>query len=210
MGTNYYARILPKRKQKEALKTLIDNDEFDKIKTQVEKIYGSYQMTSYDGESGGEIHLGKRSAGWKFLWNPNIYIIRNGHIEWIDNGNGHKTGEWIIDPNTYHFVYPLTKEGIKSFIDREDVVIYDEYDEKQDKEEFWKMALEWTTWNNKEAFDSKSYVEWELSQNPNYREYTCNGEYVNALKFLGFKMISSSNSDFYSDGLRFATTTDFS
>ena len=132
MGTNYYARILPKRKQKEALKTLIDNDEFDKIKTQVEKIYGSYQMTSYDGESGGEIHLGKRSAGWKFLWNPNIYIIRNGHIEWIDNGNGHKTGEWIIDPNTYHFVYPLTKEGIKSFIDREDVVIYDEYDDTSD------------------------------------------------------------------------------
>lgn len=206
MGTNYYARILPKRESKEHLKKLIDSDNFDEIKEEVEKTYGSYTANSYDGIYGGQVHLGKRSHGWKFLWNPNVYIIRQGHSEWIDNKDGSKTHHWIEEPDTYHYIYPLTKEGIKSFIDREDIEIYNEYNEKQDKEEFWNMALNW----GKDDWDSKSYINWEKSRDPNFYEYKCTGEYVDALKSLGYEMISYSNSDFYSDGLRFATSTEFS
>ena len=46
----------------------------------------------------GEIHLGKRSGGWKFLFNPN-----------------------------YERYYPLTKEGLMNFLKRDDVIIYTEY-----------------------------------------------------------------------------------
>ena len=171
--------------------------------------YARFEV-DYNGKpSGGEIHLGKRSGGWKFLWNPNIYIIRKGHTEWIENEDGSKTGKWIVEPSEHFYLYPLTKEGIKAFIDRPNIEIYDEYGEKQNKDEFFKEALEWTTWNGKEAWDSKSYTEWEIARGE--RPYISSGssEYINVLREEGFNVEWPYN-DFYSDGLRFATNTDFS
>lgn len=129
MGTNFYARIIPAiEKQEELIKAIQDND-FDKIKTLVSTMYGSIDIDySTDKIIGGEVHLGKRSGGWKFLWNPNIYTRRKYKIEEM---------QLIIYGYEGKYLYPLTKEGIKSFIEREDVVIYDEYGEKQDKEEFY-------------------------------------------------------------------------
>ena len=209
MGTNFYARIIPTKKRKDELKQMIDNNDFKNIIEEISKTYGKYEYP-YSDEIAGEIHLGKRSGGWKFLWNPNIYLVRNGHCEWIENKGGGKSSKWIDEPDTAKYIYPLTKKGIKSFIDRDDVEIYDEYGEKQDKEEFFEMALDWVTWNNREAWDSKTYAEYEKSKNPNYREFKCHGEYIDLLKSEGFEMISDANHDFYSDGLRFSTSTDFS
>ena len=215
MGTNYYARIIPKAEDIKELKTYIDLNSFTSIKLKVDKLYDTFKPYSMNDIPSGVIHLGKRSAGWKFLWNPNIYLIRNGHSEWIDMGDGTRKGKWIVEPNTAYYIYPLTKEGIKSFIDREDIEIYDEYDEKQDKEEFWKMATEWITWTNpitgetREAWDSNSYDEYESKNNPSYTSYSCKGEYTYLLESQGFKITSRNYSDFYSDGLRFATNTDF-
>lgn len=209
MGTNFYARKIPSKQRKEYLKQIIDEDKFEEIKSKVNFMYGSFGVDS--GEpSGGEIHLGKRSAGWKFLWNPNIYRIRNGHSELTDNPDGSRSSRWIPEPDTSYYVYPLTKEGIKSFIDRPDVEVYDEYDTKQDKEEFFNMAINWTTWKDlktgkvSEAWDAESYHR----EHPTERQWSCTNEYTDFLESLGYKL-SQYKSDFYSDGLRFATSTDF-
>lgn len=211
MGTNYYARIIPTKKRKLELLKAIEENDFDKIKLEVSKLYGNLEM-DYETRiyEGGEIHLGKQSGGWKFLWNPNIYIIHNGHCEWIEQEDGSKVCNWINDPDTYYEVYPLTKQGIKEFLERPDVKVYDEYNAEQDKVKFFEEAINSNIWQNKEAWDSKSYEEYEKSKNPNWKTFKCTGEYVNMLVNRGYKMISETNSDFYSDGLRFATCTDFS
>jgi hypothetical protein len=209
MGTNFYARIIPKRKRKNELKKLIDTDDFHEIVQEIGKTYGSFSV-DYTGEAvGGEVHLGKRSAGWKFLWNPNIYIIRNGHSEWEEVEPGHKVHHWIEEPDTYYQVYPLTKKGIKEFIDRKDVKIFDEYGEEQDKEQFFKEAVEWTSWKGEESWDAKSYEEWEKGRDSNDRVYKCYGEYIDMLRSKGYEFTSESCSDFYSDGLRFSSHNEF-
>jgi hypothetical protein len=97
-------------------------------------------------------------------------------------------------------------------IDREDVKVYDEYGEEQDKDEFFKDALEWTTQKNwktgeiKEAYDSATYE----AYTPDERHYLLDNEYTRMLEREGFKFASKTHSDFYSDGLRFASFTDFS
>lgn len=212
MGTNFYARIIPSKSRKENLKGLIDKDDFNEITSQVGEMYGSFKPMNMDDKVIGTVHLGKRSGGWKFLWNPNVYLIRNGHSEKEEVENGHYRYRWIEEPNTAYYVYPLTKEGIKSFIDRDDVEVYDEYGEKQDKEEFFKDAVEWTTWTNndtketKEAWDSDSYY----NDNPNevYPYLSSKTEYTDFLESLGYTL-SKYKHDFYSDGLRFSTSTDF-
>lgn len=206
MGTNYYARIIPTKERKKELHDAIDNNDFSLITKLTSEIYGSAQINwETDEIEGGVIHLGKRSGGWKFLWNPNIYQVRNGHSEWTDYPDGSRSSRWIPEPDTPYYVYPLTKKGIKEFIDREDIEIYDEYGEKQDKEEFFKMALEWTAWRGEEAWDADSYD----AAYPNERHFSCRNEYTDFLEDLGYKL-SKYKSDFYSDGLRFATTTEFS
>ena len=211
MGTNFYARKIPTHARKTVLCELIQHSmDFNEIEDTIRETYGSFTV-NFDGHPiGGEIHLGKRSGGWKFLWNPNIYIIRHGHTEWIDNGNGSRTGKWINEPDTYYYLYPLTKEGIWNFINQDDIEVYDEYGEKQDKKEFFDMAINWTTWRDEEAWDSKTYIEYEREKNPNWVVYKCSGDYIDMLEEQGITFISEDKSDFYSDGLRFATNTEFS
>ena len=209
MGTNFYCRTIPTKQRKQELCDLINNsNDFYKIKEEINKTYDSFGL-NWNGEpEGGVVHLGKRSGGWKFLWNPNIYIIHNGHTEWHDSKDGNKSGTWVTDPDTYFQLYPLTKQGIWDFINRNDAEIYDEYGEWHDKKEFYDEAINWTTWGDKEAWDSDSYDAYEKSQNPSYQSYKCSGEYINMLESKGF-ILSKNKSDFYSDGLRFATTTEF-
>lgn len=201
MGTNYYARRIPKKEDKEYLKKLIDEDKFYEIQEKTSSMYGHFNFDDNE-PSGGVIHLGKRSGGWKFLWNPNIYIERN----WYKDNYGE-----MKSSNTPYYVYPLTKDGIKDFIDSPDIVIYDEYGEKQDKREFFREALDWVTWKDyktgeiTEAWDSDTYKK----EHPNESHYSCDNDYTRFLESLGYKL-SELKHDFYSDGLRFATTTDFS
>ena len=199
MGCNYFARIIPSKERKKELHDAIEANDFPLITKLMDEMYNSIRVEY--GEKyiiGGVVHLGKRSSGWKFLWNPNVFVIRNGHLE--DN-NG--TRKYVPDPDTPLYTYPLTKKGLKSFIDREDVLIYDEYDELQDKEEFWKMALEWGYEKGDEGWDAASYEEKHTS-------YPVTSEITDLLKKEGYKFTTYTNSDFYSDGLRFAGFTDFS
>ena len=210
MGTNYYARILPSKKRKDEIKKAIDDNDFNKINQLIDKTYGIPIYDFIEGNfSAGEVHLGKRSAGWKFLWNPNWYKMAKGHTEEKVNDNGSKTIRWVDDGYDVFKFYDLTKESIKAFIDREDVEIYNEYDEKQDKEEFYEMAMNWGYDKDNEGWDGDSYEEWEHNQNPNYTPMNYETDYTRFIKELGFKT-SKYNTDFYSDGIRFSTCTEFS
>ena len=199
MSCNYYAKIIPSKERKKELHDAIEANDFPLITKLTDEMYNPIRVEYGEGYIiGGVVHLGKRSSGWKFLWNPNVFVIRNGHLE--DNNS---TRRYVPDPNTPLYTYPLTKKGLKSFIDREDVLIYDEYDELQDKEEFWKMALEWGYEKDDEGWDAASYEEKHTS-------YPVTGELTDLLKKEGYKFTTYTNSDFYSDGLRFAGFTDFS
>lgn len=204
MGTNYYGRIIPKEKDIKELHAFIDINDFSKIRQKVHEIYGSFRPYSMDDKPIGEVHLGKHSGGWKFLWNPNIYKIRNGHSEATSLEDGITRYRFVPEPDTAYYLYPLTKKGIKEFIDREDVEIYDEYGEQQDKDEFFKEALDWTKWNGLEAWDSNTYHK----EYPSEKVWSCKNDYTDFLESLGY-ILSDDKSDFYSDGLRFSTSTEF-
>lgn len=202
MSTNFYARIIPTKERKDKIKEAIDSDDFTLIKDLINNTYS--RPTCYDFTNNGEIHLGKRSSGWKFLWNTNWYKIRKGHSEQVEK-NGVTTYKWIDDGYDIKMYYDLTKQSITNFITRDDILVYDEYDEQQDKKEFLEMAFNWGI----DGWDSDSYNEWEMRNNSSYQIYSCRNEYTVFFENEGFKL-SQSKSDFYSDGLRFSTSVEFS
>lgn len=97
MGTNYY-RIpkgaeMIKREQKLRMRI----DEMDSINpSQIERGFRSISVGEWDSISpweefleGTNIHLGKRSSGWKFLWNWNdskYYKTKKELFEFIRSG----------------------------------------------------------------------------------------------------------------------------
>lgn len=192
MGTNYYARILPTLEEKENLKKLIDSDDFCTIEKEVQRLYG--ESTEYD--KGAEIHLGKRSGGWKFLFNPN-----------------------------YERYYKLTKEGLKEFLNKPNVIIYSEYfnsdsgimeytddpDKANSKEYLWTpqqflyMAF---NWGQPDGWDGESYEKWEKSRGKGYQGYTRYGDSREG--YWREKGYNPSYYNFYNDGLRWSTCCEFS
>lgn len=210
MGTNFYCRIIPTKQRKSYLCDLINNsNDFDKIKTEIGKTYDSFQIDFDKRPCGGVIHLGKRSAGWKFLWNPNIYIINQGHTEKELIEPGHYRYNWIEEDPIHYYIYPLTKKGIWNFINKDNIELYDEYGEIQNKDTFFKEALNWNTWNGEEAWDGKTYEE-SKGESPSQDIYHYkDSKYIKMLTKEGFK-VEWPYTDFYSDDLRFATNTDFS
>ena len=201
MGTNYYAKIIPSKERKKELHDAIEADDFSLISKLKTEMYDSIQLDDDREIIGGKVHLGKMSHGWKFLWNPNVFAIRQGHLE--DTSSGRR---YVPDPSIPKYLYPLTKQGLHDFIFREDVLVYDEYGEEQNKKEFWKDALEW---GQSDGWDAASYEEYERKHS-NYTQYPVTGELTDLLRQEGYKFTSYSNSDFYSDGLRFAGFTEFS
>lgn len=211
MGTNYYAYIIPIKKNKNELKKMIDNDELDKVLDKSKEMYGNIK---YDVDTnqlvGCKVHLGKSSIGWKFLWNPQVFLVPHGHYETFQTEYGEKYELYAKEPPTLYYLYPLTKKGITDFVMREDIVIRNEYGESVDKEGFLYFAMvgkniyRSITGEIKEALDSRLYEEIHPS-----RIHISRSELVKALEAEGYKMISKSLSDFYSDGLRFSTNTYF-
>lgn len=192
MGTNYYARILPTLEEKENLKKLIDSDDFYAIEKEVQRLYG--ESTEYD--KGAEIHLGKRSGGWKFLFNPN-----------------------------YERYYKLTKEGLKEFLNKPNVIIYSEYfnsdngvmkytddpDKADSKEYLWTLQQFFDmafNWGQPDGWDGESYEKWEMSRGKGYQGYTRYGD--SRERYWREKGYNPSYYNFYNDGLRWSTCCEFS
>ena len=133
-----------------------------------------------------------------------LYNLINN--EYNDNGFkiesnipvGHRAGGWKFSWSPYNkYLKSLTREGINEFVYRDDVVIYDEYDEVQDKEEFLKMAYDWGKEN---GWDSETY----RKEHPDENHYPLTIYQRDLCKFLGYevKFNNSYQADFYSDGLR--------
>lgn len=202
MGTNYYCRIIPSHERRKQICDLImESNDFDEIRNEVIATFGSleydYNTQSYQG---GVIHIGKKSGGWKFLWDPNIYELHQGHSERDETNDASR---WVQDPSKPMKLYELTKKSIKEFIFRDDVLVYDEYGDIQDKDEFWKFAL------STKGTDAVSYYKEQKEKDRNYHEYSCYNDYVKFLESIGYE-IEFPYHDFYSDGLRFATCAEFS
>lgn len=191
MGTNFYARIIPKEEEKQELLDLIINNKFDEIEDKASELYGSRNEYT---RLGNVIHLGKRSGGWKFLWNSNVIQYCDGYVD-------PETKEYVA---VYKFdtIYPLTHQGITDFVMREDVIVYDEYGETQDKQEFLEMAF---NWGQPDGLTSKEYQE-----NPKYdsgRYWGLDEREAKKWRDFGVKV---EYYDFESDGLRFSTSINFS
>lgn len=199
MGTNFYARIIPTKERKEKLKKLIDEDDFSAIKEEIGAMYTTIGEYCHEG---GVVHIGKRSGGWKFLWNPNWYEEDSGHYDT-------EAKEWIPNPTIKKF-YDLNRASILEFLKRDDVRLFDEYGEEYDPEEFMNEMKEWDEkpWvNGKPKLDGKMYSEVEKEEG-NTNMYDKYGDpHENMWKKLGFE---PDNFNFYSDGMRFSTFTDFS
>lgn len=180
MGTNFYGRIIPTADEKQKLIDAINDDNVSLVKELSQKLYGS--MDGYTESN--IIHLGKRSGGWKFLWNPNVIEV------WDNESQDYKP----------KYIYPLTKKGITDFCMREDVIIYDDGYTKWDPKEFLEMSFNWCI----NGLDSTEY-----QTNPKYNAPTFYGdnERQQLWKKLGYKV---DYYDFYSDGIRFSTSTSFS
>lgn len=199
MGTNYYIRKIPFKKEEYS-------------------------------EELNEIHIGKRSAGWKFLWNPNIYLLTKHELK---NRNNNYFKYFVvkeclsIDSKFSKYVikyYDLNKQSIENFLKQKDFEIYNEYDEKIDVSSFLKMAYSWCQEN---GYDNKSYQKYEEKiYNKIVSEKTNNLSEYKIRKFhsppilyysterdqfwedLGYN--PTGYGDFYSDGLRFSTSCNFS
>lgn len=201
MGTNFYARIIPKEDEKNELINKIINNKFDEIEDLASELYG--RRNEYT-RKGNMIHLGKRSAGWKFLWNPNVIKYYDGYID-------PETKEYV-SVIKYDYIYPLTKQGITDFCNREDVIITDEYGEQYTPKDFLEMAF---SWGEPDGWVGKTYEEDPRSGPSSYRNYYWSEKYQRGMHSKEDEMWFDLGYiveyyDFEADGLRFATSINFS
>lgn len=86
MGTNFYLRQKLSDKDKQIVIGLIKSDEYDKVR----------EMLPND------IHIGKRSGGWKFHWDHNYFKFfkpsKESLIEWLKSGQ-------IVDESGEEFTF---------------------------------------------------------------------------------------------------------
>lgn len=189
MGINYYAKIKPSEKDRMSLISLIEEGkDYEAIVDRALSLYGINDMYNYNR---GIVHLGKASAGWKFLWNPNQWKIDVGHYD--------STLNQYIPEYRIEKYYDLTKKSISEFLRREDVTIYDEYGEEYTAEQFLNIALNHCV----DGLDSNS------AHKKKYEGFWDMSERQNMWRSQSYQFENIYQSDFYSDGLRFSISTDF-
>ena len=199
MCTNYYARIIPKEDEKNELINKIVNNQFDEIVDLASELYG--HRNEYT-RKGNVIHLGKRSGGWKFLWNTNVIRYADGYLD---------ENKQYVPVYKYNYVYPLTKQGITDFCNREDVIITDEYGTIYNPEDFLEMSF---SWGQPDGYTGKTYEESHKEESC-YRNYYWSEKYQRGMHSEDDEMWFDLGYiveyyDFESDGLRFSTSIDFS
>lgn len=199
MGTNFYARIIPKEEDKQKLIDFIKYNHFNVIESFASELYG--ERNEYT-RRGNVIHLGKRSGGWKFLWNSNVIKYADGYLD---------ENKQYVPVYKYDYVYPLTKQGITDFCNRKDVVITDEYGTTYDSEDFLKMAF---SWGQPDGYTGKTYEE-SHKEDSCYRNYYWSEKYQRGMRSKDDEMWFDLGYiveyyDFESDGLRFSTSINFS
>lgn len=199
MGTNFYARIIPKEEDKQKLIDFIKYNHFNVIESFASELYG--ERNEYT-RRGNVIHLGKRSCGWKFLWNSNVIKYTEGYLD---------ENKQYVPVYKYDYVYPLTKQGITDFCNREDVIITDEYGEQYAPKDFLEMAF---SWGQPDGYTGKTYEE-SHKEESSYKNYYWSEKYQRGMHTKDDEMWFDLGYiveyyDFESDGLRFSTSINFS
>lgn len=110
---------------------------------------------------------------------------------------GKSSGGWkfLFDYNHFKY-YDLNRESINDFLNREDITLYDEYGEEIPIDDFWNMVD-----SKKDLLDNKTYY----SEKENYCFAVLEEHVPYDLKNYDVECY-----EFYSDGLRFSSTIDFS
>lgn len=137
MGTNFYCRRINKEARDE-LKIKFDKLHSDLIES-INDIQLNYRdiINNFLWDNEGieqEIHLGKRSCGWQFLW---------------DYHNG--------------IYFQPTLESIKKFLSQDGLVIYDEYGEKFTLDQFINEEVGSSLYKDKnhtDGFGDPSLIDW--------------------------------------------------
>ena len=102
MGTNYYLKKKVTEDDKRIINNLLYRDDYD-VWDQIRK---------YCDNQDNEIHLGKNSGGWKFLFDLN-------------------DGKYYSD----------TRASIDEWLSNPEYEIFNEYGEKLSKDKFWNIVL---------------------------------------------------------------------
>lgn len=170
MGTNYYVNIRPKQEVLDKFVADVQAGQLIGMKARACDLFRTY-------------HLGKKSIGWKFLWNLN-------YDSWEDEYP-------LFEPN---------KKSIREFVMRDDVLIYDEYGVVVNKEKFLSIGF------TDEGFDSDTYEENRKEGDPYYNsEYHISldeSTMFGMVERKGYKL-AKIKTEFFSDGLRFSMCDDF-
>ena len=105
---------------------------------------------------------------------------------------------WKFLFNYNHFkYYEPTRESINNFLSNENITIYDEYNRIISLDKFWEMVD-----LKKDGIDNKEY----------YSKYEDSFPYMVLEETVSYELLKYNAEcyEFYSDGLRFATSCDFS
>lgn len=191
MGTNFYAKRKVSDDTLQAIKRTVDimlqpaTNQVRLLNMEVLKELCDRTLVDSD------IHLGKRSAGWQFLWD-------------------HNDGKF----------YDLSLKDIHRFVKEEcGNVVYDEYGDVYSWEDFIKEEIGYCLYQGEKYWNGESYNSWVLSDDVDKFNNTESMKRI-ARKYLNEpkKIIIIRDEEYVSychdfttkDGLRFASSTDFS
>lgn len=109
MGTNYYIKKYMTPEQKKEVIDAINNDQYDEARDIMNEVK--------------DIHIGKRSGGWKFLWDANEFKYfeptKESLIEWLKSGQ-------IIDEYDQEFTFDeFWNKELDGFWDGYDAITYE-------------------------------------------------------------------------------------
>lgn len=212
MGTNFYAVLPVKKRTTNRLRELadkLDNDKLHKINVDDELYDIKEDLKNY------EVHLGKRSCGWAFLWDHNNLKYYEPTLtsikKFIDDNNGK-----IVDEYGSKFTWEqfINDEIGNSLHPSEAITTNDELEQLN-------MSAERTNYIYYEYLfrglpyyqycTSKTYYEMHPDENKWYEGYR---DYDKRLKqYAKDGVINGNYSDFITNsdgGLRFSLFTDFS
>lgn len=122
MGTNFYIKKYMTPEQKKEVIDAINNDQYDEARDIMNEVK--------------DIHIGKRSAGWKFLWDANEFKYfeptKESLIEWLKSGQ-------IIDEYDQEFTFDeFWNDCLNGFWDGYDAITYEkDYPERS----YWQKNI---------------------------------------------------------------------
>lgn len=206
MGTNFYAVLPVKKRTTNKLRELADKlDAGQHIDVEGEMYDINQDLKCY------EIHLGKRSYGWAFLWDANDLkyyeptlasikkFIDDNHAKIIDEYGEEFTWDQFINDEIKHCLHPSIKPIMT--VDELKETGYDNDRIKYIKENYFDKNLPYYQYCTSETYNKMHSGSFD----------SCNWGISKFIKYAMNGMISRKHSDFITkEGLRFALFTDFS